>query len=73
MRNIEFKTINTIFENQPNKDVNMINKNPLLFIPAGRSNNLYKVSKESYSKLMQDSITKLYKKSNVTLFNNIYK
>ena len=73
MRNIEFKTINTIFENQPNNDVNMINKNPLLFIPAGRSNNLYKVSKESYSKLMQDSITKLYKKSNVTLFNNIYK
>ena len=73
MRNIEFKTINTIFENQSNKDVNMINKNPLLFIPAGRSNNLYKVSKESYSKLMQDSITKLYKKSNVTLFNNIYK
>ena len=58
-----------IFQNQRNKDINMINKNPLLFIPD-KSNNLYKIGKDSYSKLMQDNITKSYKKSNVTLFNN---
>ena len=51
----------------------MINKDPLLFIPAGKSNNLYKVSKYIYIKLLQDNITKSYKKCNVTLVNNINK
>ena len=51
----------------------MINKDPLLFILADKSNNLYKVSKDTYIKLLQDDITKSYKKSNVTLINNINK
>ena len=71
--NIEFKRANRVFQNQLNKDIKMINKDPLLFIPADKSNNLYKVSKDTYSKLLQDNITKLYKKSNVTLINNINK
>ena len=73
MCNIEFKRVNTVFQNQLNKDINMINKDPLLFIPAGKSNILYKVSKSPYIKLLQDNITKLYKKSNVTLISNINK
>ena len=73
MRNIEFKRANTVFQNQLNKDINMINKDPLLFIPADKSNNLYKVSKDTYSKLLQDNITKSYKKSNVTLIKKINK
>ena len=51
----------------------MINKYPLLFIPGDKSNNLYKVNKDTYSKLLQENITKTYKKSNVTLINNINK
>ena len=51
----------------------MINKNPLLFIPADKSYNLYKVSKGTYSKLLQDNITKSYKKAIVTLIRNINK
>ena len=38
VRNIEFKRANTIFQNQLNKDINMNNQNPLLFIPADKSN-----------------------------------
>ena len=45
----------------------------MLFIPADKSNNLYKVSRDSYSKLLQDNITKTHEKSNVTLINNINK
>ena len=56
VRNIEFKRANTVFQNQLNKDINMINKDPLLFIPADKSNNLYKVSKDTYGKLLQDKI-----------------
>ena len=49
VRNIEFKKANTVFQNQLNKDINMINKDPLLFIPADKSNNLYQVSKDTIS------------------------
>ena len=62
VHNIEFKRANTVFQNQLNKDINMINKDPL-----------YKVSRDNYSKLLQDNVTKSYKKSTVTLINNINK
>ena len=64
VHNIEFKRANTIFQNQLNKDINMINKYPLLLIPADKSSNLYKVSKDTYSKLLQDNITN--RKKNLT-------
>ena len=51
----------------------MINEDPLLFMPAGKSKNVYKVSKNDYSKLLEDSITKSFKKYNVALINNINK
>ena len=72
MRNITFEGIDTVFQNQLNKDINMINKDPFLFIPEDKTNNLYKVSnKDTYSKLLRDNITKSYKRSNVNLINNI--
>ena len=72
-RNIEFKRANVIFQYQPNQDINMIIEAPLVFTFADKSNNLYLVRKDTYSKLLQDSIIKLYIKSNVTLINNIDK
>ena len=57
MRNNEFKRTNTVF--QLNKDVDMINKESLLFIPADEYEKLHKVSKDTYSKLLQDNMTKL--------------
>ena len=72
MRNIAFEGIDTVFQNQLNKDINMINKDPFLFIPEDKTKNLYKVSnKDTYSKLLRDNITKSYKRSNVNLINNI--
>ena len=63
---IQYSKINLI------KIFNMINKDPLLFMPADKSNNVYKV-RNDYSKLLEDSITKLFKKYNVALINNINK
>ena len=34
MHNIELRRINAVFRNQLNKDISMINKDPLLFISA---------------------------------------
>ena len=50
----------------------MINKDPLFFIAADKFNNLYKFSKDTYSKLLQDNV-KSYKTSKVTIMNNINK
>ena len=61
-----------VFQNQLNKDINMINKDPLFFIAADKFNNLYKFSKDTYSKLLQDNV-KSYKTSKVTIINNINK
>ena len=36
----------------------MINKDALLFIPANKSNNPYKVSKDTYSKTTSQNCTK---------------
>ena len=38
MHNIELKRINAVLRNQLNKDISMINKNPLLFISAEETN-----------------------------------
>ena len=51
----------------------MNNKDTLLFMPSYKPNNLFKVSRDSYSKLLQDSITKSSERSKVTLINNINK
>ena len=53
LHNIEFEIINTVFQNQLIKDINMINKDQLLFIPANKSINLIQVSKDTYSKLLK--------------------
>ena len=73
VRNIEFKRINTAFQNQLNKDINSINNDPLLFIPADKTNNLYKLNNDKYKKLLQDNITKSYKKANTNSIRSINK
>ena len=46
----------------------------LLFAPADKTNNLYKLSKDNYKKLLTDNITKSYKKkTNTATINNINK
>ena len=73
VRNIEFKRINTAFENRLNKDINLINNDLLLFIPAEKTNNLYKLNNDKYKKLLQDNITKSYKKTNTNSIRSINK
>ena len=73
VRNIEFTRINTAFENRLNKDINLINNDLLLFIPAEKTNNLYKLNNDKYKKLLQDNITKSYKKTNTNSISSINK
>ena len=61
VRNIEFKRANTVFQNQLNKDIKMINKGLLLFFPADKSNHLYKINRTAianYCKTTSQNCTK---------------
>ena len=59
-----------VCQNQLNKQINMINKDPLLFIPADKSNNLCKTSKNTYNKLLQNKIaTELKPDKEIKQFN----
>ena len=58
LRNIEFKRVSSEFPNKLSKDIKRINEDPLLFIPADKTNNLYKLSKDNY-KIIQKKQTLL--------------
>ena len=73
VRNIEFKTVSPEFQSNLSKYIKRINEDPLLFIPADKTNNLYKLSKENCNKLLTDNITNSYKKTNTAAVNNINK
>ena len=71
--NIEFKRISSEFQSNLSKDINNINEDPVVFIPADETNNLCKFSKDNLNKLLTDIITKSYKKTNTAAINNINK
>ena len=60
VRNIEFKTVSPEFQSNLSKYIKRINEDPLLFIPADKTNNLYKLSKDNCNKLLTDNITNSY-------------
>ena len=67
VRNIKFTRVSTESESNLSKDIKRINEEPLLFIPADKKNNLYKLAKDNYNKLLTDNITKSYKKQTLLL------
>ena len=50
VRNIEYKRVSSEFQSNLSKDIKHINEDPLLFIPADKTNNLGKLSKDNYNK-----------------------
>ena len=71
VRNTEFKRASSEFQSNLSKEIKRINEDRLLFIPTDGTNKLYKLSKENYNKLLTSNITKLYKKTNTAIINNI--
>ena len=61
-RYVKFKRVNNPFQRQLASDAKMINTLASLFVPAGKTTNLYKVDSFTYDKLLQDHITASYEK-----------
>ena len=63
--NIKFKSVSSEFESNLSKDIKRMNED--LLIPADKMNNLYKLAKDNYNKLLTDNVTKSYKKTQIFL------
>ena len=62
-QDIEFKSTNKPFQKQLNSDIINIKKSNKLLVAADKTTNFYKVEPTKYKKLMNQNITKDYKKA----------
>ena len=70
-RSVSFRKVSNPFQNKLACGVKTINSSPNLFVPADKTTNLYKVEVKNYEKLLQDSITNKYRKSNGNIVRQI--
>ena len=73
IKNIQFRHINSTFQEQLKKDIQKIEQSNQLFASAGKSRNVYKMNKEDYEKLMHENTTKTYKERNESKIKTIKK
>ena len=71
VRSVSFRKVSNHFQNKLACDVKTINSSPDLFVPADKTTNLYKVEVNNYEKLLQNSITNKYRKSNENIVRQI--
>ena len=71
IKKLEFKRFNNEFQSNLRNDIRQIRRSNKLFISAGKSRKIYKVSKASYERMMHGNVTKTYKKCNTNKSNSI--
>ena len=70
IKGVEFRQISHSFQGKLKNDIEHIKKSKKIFVFANKSRNIYEVEQEEYKKLLKESITKTYKKSNLTKLYN---
>ena len=73
VKNIQFRHINSTFQEQVKKDIQEIRQSNQLFVSADKSRNIYKMKKEHYERQMHKNITKTYKETNESTIKTINK
>ena len=71
IKNLEFKRVNNEFQSNLGNDIRQIRRSNNLFILAEKSRTIQEVRKASYELMMQENVTKTYKKCNTNKFNSI--
>ena len=64
IKNLELKKVHNDFQMRLRDDIKEIKASNKTFVSADKSRHIYKMEKDEYKKLLQDNITKTYKKSN---------
>ena len=70
-RNLQFKNTHSQFQNQLKSDVSRIKNDPNVLVFADKTNNMYQFSKSDHEKLLNENITKTYKKAPPKLEHSI--
>ena len=64
IKTIEFKPVKNNFQKQISSDLKSIKNSNKIFVPADKTRNMYGLEPKEYEKLLNDNVTKTYKKSN---------
>ena len=64
IQKVKFRKINCAFQNDLKNDITSVKSDNRLFVKADKSTNFYKLDAAKYNQLLNDNITKAYKKSN---------
>ncbi|KAF6038284.1 hypothetical protein EB796_003411 [Bugula neritina] len=63
IRSVKFRHVYNTFQDKLSSDIkHKITNSNSIIVPADKSNNFYKMDKESYDRLLTNNITKTYKK-----------
>ena len=73
IQHITFKPARNEFQNRLRDDIRTIKSSSKAFIPADKSRNFYEMDKTSHDKLYVENITKTYKKTDNTAYEQVNK
>ena len=73
VRQLKFRRIDNKFQEKIQKDVKTIRNSKQIYVAADKTTNYYKLNKNEYIKLKENSIRKTYKKNNHTVIDSINK
>ena len=71
MKNIKFRTVHNQLQRTLKSDIKLIQQSSKTLTPAGKTSNMYKVTKEEYNKMHRNTITSTYKKANENIKKRI--
>ena len=73
IRKIEFDPVRTEFQRKLSKDLRSIKHSNRIFASADKTRNMYDLDPKEYDKLLNNSVIKNYRKSNIKAVNEINK
>eukprot|EP00794_Sanderia_malayensis_P001955 gene1954-biopygen1774 len=71
IQKLKFKRTTNDFQNRMRQDMQQIKHSDKLYVPADKTTNMYKVDKEEYGRILQNSVTATYKKADDKIKNAI--
>ena len=71
VKKIKFRKVNSTLQKRMNKDAKAVKSSTKLYTSADKTSNMYKLDTEEYNKLVTNSITKDYKKTDGKLADKI--
>ena len=73
IRKIEFDPVRTEFQRKLSEDLRSTKNSNKIFVSADKTRNMYDLDPKEYDKLLNNSVIKNYRKSNIKAVNEINK